>query len=241
MTDRLNVYPRNSQDLTRISENLSSCDFITTFPDGFQLPLNISNENANFNRLKRRINCFFQEHANVVTDIKNYFYDEMITYTLKRSLNLPFTKTEIAQTQRLLNRFFIEHETNINIFFNYIFDDIQPFLPNNLLFYIISQLPTANPTVNDGKCKLLIILLQFKGAQLLTEILYHTTLQENLSDNLSEQPQSTSNQMKCLLSLLYIVLLCIIFGWKIVFHIISCSVIGLVFVIFYVYLSMRYL
>ncbi len=102
-------------------------------------------------------------------------------------------------------------------------------------------MPTANPTVNDGKCKLLIILLQFKGAQLLTEILYHTTLQENLSDNLSEQPQSTSNQMKCLLSLLYIVLLCIIFGWKIVFHIISCSVIGLVFVIFYVYLSMRYL
>jgi len=126
-------------------------------------------------------------------------------------------------------------------FFNYIVGDIQPFLPNNLLFYLTAQFSKANPIVKPCMRKALIIFLQSKGAQLLTERLYHTTLQENPNDNLSEQSQSTSNQMKCLLALPYIVLLCIIFGWKIVFHIISCSVIGLVFVIFYAYLSMRYL
>ncbi|CAF0775256.1 unnamed protein product [Rotaria sp. Silwood1] len=231
-----NVNDNNSPSLTNTaSQDFNSYDLITSYSDSWQSISNISSENQNLDRLKTRINSFLREHPNLVQNIKNYFYDEMITYSVKRSLKLPFSKIDITNTERLINRFFIEHETTIRFMFTYFFDDIKPLLLNNHLC-LISDLRIINSILNCGMREAIILFLKFKGAQILTLRLYKTEIEQNQNGNISSEFQWTFNKTKFIQVLAYFVLLCIIFGWEI-FHIIRYSFIGLMCLVFYAYLS----
>jgi hypothetical protein len=243
MADRSNVKRGNSQILINtLLQNLHSWDFITSYPASWQLPINISNENRNLDRLKTRIDSFFQEHPNIIMDIKNYFYDDMIIYILKRSFQLPFNTTDITKTERLLNRFFIEHEANIRIIFDYFFDDIKPFLVDNNFLSLTSELWTINSMLNRGTCETFIFLLKTKGAQFLTSLLYPETKEQNQNQTLPEQTslqvQSTSNLIRFASILVCVCVLCIILGWKI-FPIMFHFFIVLIIIVFFVHLLLR--
>jgi len=242
MSNQSNVNPRNSATLTNtLLQDLQSCDFVTTFPSSWTLPTNISTENRNLDRLKTKINCFIQEHSNVIIDIKNYFYDEMITFSLKRAFKIPFNKTDMIKTEKLLNRFFIEHETNIKIIFNYFIDDIKPFLSNNRFLSLTTELRTINAVLNRGAYAAVILLLKSQGAPFLTSILYRSDIVLNPNENLPEQPplqiQAASNQRNFPLIFAYICVLCILFGWKL-FVIMFYFFIGLIIVAFFVFILM---
>ncbi|CAF3418630.1 unnamed protein product [Rotaria sp. Silwood1] len=139
-----NVNDNNSPSLTNTaSQDFNSYDLITSYSDSWQSISNISSENQNLDRLKTRINSFLREHPNLVQNIKNYFYDEMITYSVKRSLKLPF-----------------------NLCLLIFFDDIKPLLLNNHLC-LISDLRIINSILNCGMREAIILFLKFKGAQIL--------------------------------------------------------------------------
>lgn len=242
MSNQSNIIQRNSTRLTNtLLQDLQSYDFVTTFPPIWKLPTNISNENRNLDRLKTKINCFIQEHSNVIIDIKNYFYDEMITFSLKRAFKIPFNNTDIIKTEKLLNRFFIEHETNIKIIFNYFIDDIKPFLSNNRFLSLTTELPAINTFLNRSTYAGFILLLKHKGALFLTSILYQSVIVLNPNENLPEQPPlqipAIPNQINFLLIFAYFFFLCIVFGWKL-FLILFYFCIGLLLVVFLVFLLM---
>ncbi|CAF0735001.1 unnamed protein product [Rotaria sordida] len=142
MINESNFNDYNLPNLTNTtSQDFNSYDLITSYSDSWQSISNIST----------KINCFvFRRHPNLVRDIKNYFYDEMITYSVKLSFRLPFSKTDIAKTEELINRFFIEHEETIRFMFTYFFDDIKPILLNNYYLYSISDLRIINSILNCG-------------------------------------------------------------------------------------------
>jgi len=245
MGNQSNVNRRNlqrSKTTNPLLQDLHSYDFVRTFPPSWKLPTNISNENRNIDRLKHKIDCFFQEHSNLIMDIKNYFYDEMMMYAFKRAFKLPFNKTDMIRTERLLNRFFNDHESNIKIIFHYFFDDIKPFLLNNDFLYLTSELHRINAMLNHGTCEATIYLFKAKGAQFLTSVLYPTNIVLNSNENLSEQSsvqtQSTPNLMKFGSILIYVCVLCIIFGWKI-FLIMFHFCVGFVIIAFFLHLLMK--
>ncbi|CAF0952048.1 unnamed protein product [Rotaria sordida] len=175
MINESNFNDYNLPNLTNTtSQDFNSYDLITSYSDSWQ---SISNISTN-------INCFvFRRHPNLVRDIKNYFYDEMITYSVKLSFRLPFSKTDIAKTEELINRFFIEHEETIRFMFTYFFDDIKPILLNNYYLYSISDLRIINSILNCGMREAIILFLKFKGAQILTLRLYKTEIEQNENEN----------------------------------------------------------
>ncbi|CAF2708582.1 unnamed protein product [Rotaria sp. Silwood2] len=237
MSNELNVNDNNPRSLTNTAlQDINSYDLMTSYSDSWQSISNSSYENQNLDRLKARINCFIREHSNLVGDIKNYFYDEIITYSVKRSFRLPFSKTDITNTERLINRFFIEHETTIRYIFTYFFDDIKSLLLNNHFLSFISDLRIINSIINCGMREAIILFLKFKGAQMITLRLYRTEIEQNQNGNVSSEFQLTFNKMKFIQILAYFILLCAIFGWEIL-HIIRYFFIGLMCLIFYVYLS----
>lgn len=246
MARQSNVNHRQSEILSNtLFQVLNSCDFVTSFPSTNRVTTeNISDENRNLDRLKTKIDCFVQEHSDIILAIKDYFYDEMMVYALKRAFKLPFNRTDRVRMERLLNRFFIEHENNVRIICTYFFDDLKPFLVKNQWLSFALQFNGVNNLVNRGSCQTLIILLKTKGAELLASRLFPTSIVSNQNENsLSQTPvqatTTTPNQINFIPIFAYVFILCIIFGWKI-FAIILYFFIGLLILIFSVYLLMRF-
>jgi hypothetical protein len=237
MAIQSNVNRRQSEDLLNtLFRDLNSHDFFTSFPSTNPVTTNnISDENRNLDRLKIKIDCFFQEHSNIVMTIKDYFYNEMMIYALKRAFKLSFNRTDIIRMERLLHRFFIEHENNVRIICTYFFDDIKPFLVKNQWLSFASQFSGVNALLNRGSCETLIVLLKTKGAELLTPRLYPASIVSNQNENsLTQTSAQATNEINFIPMFAYVFILCIIFGWKL-FTIVFYFFVGLLILIFYVY------
>ena len=183
----------NSQySIDQFVQDLSSHNFITSFPSNWQLPNNISTENPSLNQLKTKIDCFLRDHSNVIIDIKNFFYDEIIIYSLKLALKISFNKTDMIKTERLLDQFFIEHENNIRIIYNYFIDDIKIYFINNRFISLTLEFPQINSILNRGGCEALLFLLKTKGASFLTSLLYRTHLVVNDKENIPQRLSLTT-------------------------------------------------
>lgn len=227
----------NSPNFVEILQDLQSHDFLTSFPALWKLP--VLKEDDDVDRLKLKINCFLREHLELILAMKDYFYDEMITFALKRALKVPVNQTDMDKTEKLFNRFFIEHEGNIKIIFNYFFDDIKPFLPKHTLVSLTTELCTVNTTIKRGMFTASMLLLKAQGARFITSQLYLTdvvfTKHKSLPKQSTLQTQITSDPMIFLPILGCIFILIAIFGWEI-FRVIFYFLLVLMIILFFVYL-----
>lgn len=242
MANQSSANQRQTESLSNtLLEVLNSYDFVTRSPGIQQVTTdNFSDENRNLDRLKSKIDCFVQEHSNIVLAIKDYFYDEMMIYALKRAFKLPFNRTDKIRMERLLDRFFVEHENNVRIICTYFFDDLKPFLVKNQFLSFVTQFSGVNTLLNRGSCETLTVFLKAKGAELLTARLYPESQVSDQNERPLEQtPAPTPNRINFIpITIAYVFFVCIMLGWKI-FSVVFYSFVGLLIVIFYVYLLMR--
>ncbi|CAF3993299.1 unnamed protein product [Rotaria sp. Silwood1] len=121
MADKSDFDHNFEQTLNEIFADLNNFDFLQTFSVDTTIKFHVPTQNARLATLKIKVDDFFQQYPAIVNDIKNYFYEDLIMYTMKRMFDPSFTVNNVKRASELFNDFFIKHEENIKIKFNYIF------------------------------------------------------------------------------------------------------------------------
>jgi hypothetical protein len=216
--------------LNQLLTSLNNLDLDQSSPVRSNLSSVIPTQNSNLVSLKTKIDHFFQQHSDIVNEIKSHFYDDLIMYTVKQTFDPSFTINDVTQTHQLLNRFFIEYEDKNKIIFDYFFDDLKPLILNS--FPRLNQFNQLIDSIPKSVLRELIIgYLKRSGASHLTSYMYPN--QKDLIQNLSKQ--STLHEHKYFFLLSFFIMLCIIFGSEI-FRFILYYFIGLICTVFTLYL-----
>jgi hypothetical protein len=169
----------------------------------------VSSQNRDLDRLKIRIDHFFQQHPDIVNRIKNYFYDDFLMYMLRRTISPSFTPDDATQMQNRFNLFFNEYQENNEIIINYFFDHLTPFINSKfprwkLLIQGISRLSMYL------RCKIVIYCLKKYGATYLTSLMYPKQI-----ELVQWQNRKPSNAKKYFLLLFFFIILCCVIGFEI--------------------------
>jgi hypothetical protein len=219
--------------------DLSNNDFIYSFPAHSDLPFVTPIQNSNFNNLKIQIEHFFQQYPEIVNDIKNHFYDNVIMYITKRTFNIPFTPDDVGQTQYLLNHFFIKHGEKIQIIFDHFFDDLKPFMSESksLLFRFLYRF--IDPISKSAARQLTMDYLRKSGALVLTSLMYPDQMDLIQKQNKNLSKQSSSHKNKYFLLLSFFIMLCIMFGSEI-FRFMWYYFLGIIFTVLALYLFAKF-
>lgn len=243
MADQSNINRHNSRSVSDMLRDFQSFDFLTSFPTSWQPPVTSSNENPDIQRLKLKINSFLRDYPNILPDIRDYFYDELMTFALKQALKIKFSQNDMEKIEKLFDRFFVEHEENIRIILNYFLEDIKPFLPQNVLLSFTTDFVTMNATMKRSTCSAVLLFLKTTGARLITSQLFNTEIVIKPVKKYSpKQPilqiPSTYDATILLPIFACIFTLCGIFGLEI-FRFIFYFFIGVILTVFFIYLFMK--
>ncbi|CAF4843787.1 unnamed protein product [Rotaria sp. Silwood1] len=202
-------FNRNFENtLNKILADLDNHDFIQSAPIHSNLQFNIPISDPYIVHLKIKIDNFFQQHSDIVYDIKNYFFEDFIMYAVKRTFDPSFTSNDITRTNELFNNFFIQQEKNIKIIFDLFFDDVKPlilkskFSHSRPLYQLIDSVPKF--IVREAS----ITYLKKSGASFLTSLMYSNQM------NLVQHQDTTFSIRSSLLR--HARLLCTVFALYIV-------------------------
>jgi len=232
MANNSNLISASEDSLNQMLADLHNFDFIRNFPVDLDLPFITSAPNPDLVRLKSKIDHFFQQYPNIVNEIRNHFYDEIIMYSIRCAFDPSFTINDVTQTQQLFNRFFNEHEENNKIIFDYFYNDLTPIILNSKFPRLKQFIQLIDLIPKLGPREFTICYLKKSGASLLTSLMYPNQMKNK---NLSNQSTSHKNKPKYFLLLIFFIMLCITFGWEI-FRVILYYFIGVICTLFALYL-----
>ncbi|CAF3562652.1 unnamed protein product [Rotaria sp. Silwood1] len=230
--------------LNEMLADLDNHDFLQSFPTRSNVKYDISIQNPSLASLKKKIDHFFQQYPAIISDIKNHFYEDLIMYAVKCTFDPSFTNDDITRTNELFNNFFIQQEKHIKIIFDHFFDDVKPlilkskFSHSKVLYHSINVVPKFVAREVSITC------LKKLGASILTSFMYSNQTNsaqhqdESLFIRSSPLTYSFLNKRKVFLLLVFLILLCAIFGFKI-FHLIFYYFIGLLCTMLALYIFLK--
>ncbi|CAF3274657.1 unnamed protein product [Rotaria socialis] len=241
MANNSNFTNNLEHTLDELLADLKNHNFVDSFPAETNVQFNISVNDPDLVNLKTKIVDFLEQHPTIVNEIKKYFYEDLILYTLRRALNSSCTMHDITKTRATLSKFFRTPDQTIRIIFDHFFDDVKPLILKSKQRYAkrLYQLIHLAPNVLVRES--LIAYLQKSGASVLTALMYgnQTNLVQQevsiFSNRSSLLRQPFLHDMKSFLLLSFFILMCIIFGFKI-FHLIFYYFIGLLCTVFVLYI-----
>jgi hypothetical protein len=173
-------------------------------------------QNPDLVRLKSKINDFFQQHPEILNNIKKHpVCDDCILYVLKRIFDPSFTTDDVIQTNHLMKKFVNKHKERIKIIIDYFFDDLKPLIWNRMCPYLKLLYPCIDLVPRLVLREAVIYYLEKSGISVLTSFMYpnQTDLVENQNKTLVTQ--STSHKNKSFLLMLFYIMVCIISGSEI--------------------------
>jgi hypothetical protein len=225
--------------LKRKLADLRNYNFIDSFPPDSNVSYIVPIQNRNLANLKNKIDQFTRQYPNIINDIKNHFYDNILEYVLKKLFDPSYTENDANRTNRLLKKFFIKYENHIQFIFNYFYDDLKPIVVKRYIPHLQFLYPFINQFPKSTACTLLLTSLKSSGALRLTSLMYPNQMNSirQQDKNLSKKTSSYIN--KYLLLLFFFILLCILFGSEI-FRFLLYYLLGLICTVFAVYLFVEF-
>ncbi|CAF3780563.1 unnamed protein product [Rotaria socialis] len=112
MANNSNFTNNLEHTLDELLADLKNHNFVDSFPAETNVQFNISVNDPDLVNLKTKIVDFLEQHPTIVNEIKKYFYEDLILYTLRRALNSSCTMHDITKTRATLIDNSLEHDDN---------------------------------------------------------------------------------------------------------------------------------